>query len=167
MRYGLQAFPAFAIIGIDKDGGARRPARTSGRKDMLYSQEDKQNLRKQLIRRIALTAAIFLVPFACGLVIMYTSRQQWLSWLLSVVGMAAAVLFYGLCVSPFVAYAKYLREVTAGMSRSFQGGLLREESVSVREGVRCRTPVLQRRGEGGRGAALLPGSGKTLRLFQG
>ncbi len=106
---------------------------------MLYSQEDKQNLRKQLIRRIALTAAIFLVPFACGLVIMYTSRQQWLSWLLSVVGMAAAVLFYGLCVSPFVAYAKYLREVTAGMSRSFQGGLLREESVSVREGVRCRT----------------------------
>ena len=96
---------------------------------MLYSQEDKQNLRKQLIRRIALTAAIFLVPFACGLVIMYTSRQQWLSWLLSVVGMAAAVLFYGLCVSPFVAYAKYLREVTAGMSRSFQGGLLREEST--------------------------------------
>ena len=62
---------------------------------MLYSQEDKQNLRKQLIRRIALTAAIFLVPFACGLVIMYTSRQQWLSWLLSVVGMAAAVLSSG------------------------------------------------------------------------
>ena len=25
------------------------------------------------------------------------------------------------------------------LSRSFQGGLLREESVSVREGVRCRT----------------------------
>lgn len=47
------------------------------------------------------------------------------------------------------------------MSRSFQGGLLREESVSVREGVRCRTLYFSDEEKEGEERSL-PGSGKPF-----
>ncbi len=106
---------------------------------MLYSAKDRAVLRGQLFRRLSLDALIFLVPFAIGLVLMYTCRIEWLSMLLSMLGMVAAVFYYGMCVSPFLSYDRFLREIAAGRSRSFTGAFLREESASVRDGVACRT----------------------------
>ena len=107
--------------------------------NMLYSIQDKQTLRGQIAGRVSLAAAMFLVPFIIGLILMYTVRIEWLSLLLSLLGMAGAVFYYGLCVSPFISYHKFLTEILNGRSREFTGPLLREESGSVRDGVSCRT----------------------------
>ena len=106
---------------------------------MLYSAKDRAVLRGQLFRRLSLDALIFLVPFAIGLALMYTCRIEWLSMLLSMLGMVTAVFYYGMCVSPFLSYDRFLREIAAGRSRSFTGAFLCEESASVRDGVACRT----------------------------
>ncbi len=105
---------------------------------MLYSDQDRLLLRKQLTKRIILDAVIFLVPFVGALIIMYTSRQEWLSVLLSLLGLFGAIFFFGFCVSPFLSYHRFLRDILEGRSRSFSGLFLREESAALRDGVRCR-----------------------------
>lgn len=106
---------------------------------MLYTDEDQLTLRRQLTNRILIDAAIFLIPFAIGVVIMYTSRREWLSVLLSMLGLFGAIFYTGMCLSPFLSYWRFLRDIRNGRSRSFRGELLREESGSLREGIRCRT----------------------------
>lgn len=102
---------------------------------MLYTDAEKQALKGQLIRRILLTIALFLAVFSGAIIVMFTSRQMWLSMVFCGLAVAAAVFFYGFFVSPFIAYYRYLKDVFEGKHREFCAQFLRSEEVSVRDGV--------------------------------
>lgn len=67
---------------------------------MLYSQQDIQNARNQLLRRIGLMAALAILPNVAGIVVMYTIRIEWLSVLLGCLGGAMAIFTWGLFCYP-------------------------------------------------------------------
>ena len=79
---------------------------------MLYSQQDIQNARNQLLRRIGLMACL---------------------------GGAMAIFTWGLFCYPVYAYLRYAREVVTGRSHEFRGTLTTIAEDSVREGVPCKT----------------------------
>ena len=89
---------------------------------MLYSPDDIARIKKQIWRRIAVLI-------------------QWLSVALSLLGAAAAIFYWGLCISPLTAYKRFLREVLTGRSHEFTGELKAVEQDSVREGVLCKALV--------------------------
>ena len=90
---------------------------------MLYSQQDIQNARNQLLRRIGLMAALAILPNVAGIVVMYTIRIEWLSVLLGCLGGAMAIFTWGLFCYPVYAYLRYAREVVTGRSHEFRGTL--------------------------------------------
>ncbi|MGI5885607.1 MAG: hypothetical protein ACOX83_11705 [Candidatus Spyradocola sp.] len=106
---------------------------------MLYSQEDINSARSQLIRRIAGMAVLAIVPNAIAAVIMFTARIQWLSIALGCLGGALAIFYWGLYCYPVSAYLRFVREVVEGRRHEFHGVLLRVAEDSVREGVPCKT----------------------------
>ena len=106
---------------------------------MLYSQEDINQTRSQLIRRIGWMVLMAIVPLAAALAVMYTVRMQWLSVLLGCLGGALAIFYWGLFCSPVAAYLRFAREVVSGRNHAFCGVLLRIAEDSVREGVPCKT----------------------------
>ena len=67
---------------------------------MLYSQQDIQSARNQLLRRIGLMAALAILPNVAGIVVMYTIRIEWLSVLLGCLGGAMAIFTWGLFCYP-------------------------------------------------------------------
>ena len=106
---------------------------------MLYSQQDIQNARNQLLRRIGLMAALAILPNVAGIVVMYTIRIEWLSVLLGCLGGAMAIFTWGLFCYPVYAYLRYAREVVTGRNHEFRGTLTTIAEDSVREGVPCKT----------------------------
>ena len=60
---------------------------------------------------------------------------------LSLLGAAAAIFYWGLCISPLTAYKRFLREVLTGRNHEFTGELKAVEQDSVREGVLCKALV--------------------------
>ena len=72
---------------------------------------------------------------------MTTVRIQWLSVALSLLGAAAVIFYWGLCISPLTAYKRFLREVLTGRNHEFTGELKAVEQDSVREGVLCKALV--------------------------
>ena len=106
---------------------------------MLYSQQDIQNARNQLLRRIGLMAALAILPNVAGIVVMYTIRIEWLSVLLGCLGGAMAIFTWGLFCYPVYAYLRYAREVVTGRNHEFRGTLTTVAEACVREGVPCKT----------------------------
>lgn len=102
---------------------------------MLYSQTDLSTVNKQLTLRVILAAALLLVPVGAAVAIMLTTRQQWLSFLLSAVGVSAMIFYVGVIMSPLLCYRRFLKEVFDGRSHGATVRFLRAESDSVREGV--------------------------------
>lgn len=107
--------------------------------DMMYSETDIRSIRTQMIRRIAFTLLLALLPNIAAGVVMATVRIQWLSVALGMLGGALAVLYWGMSVSPVWSYYRYLREVVGGRTHEFTGELTEIAQDSVREGVRCKT----------------------------
>lgn len=106
---------------------------------MLYSQADMKETSSQLMRRIAVAAAIAIIPNIIAGVIMYTVRLQWLTILLAFLGVGAAIFYWGLCCTPITSYLRFLREILDGRNHEFHATLNVIEQDSVREGVRCKT----------------------------
>ena len=124
----------------NRDEAACPHIRMRGRmKRMLYSQQDIQNARNQLLRRIGLMAALAILPNVAGIVVMYTIRIEWLSVLLGCLGGAMAIFTWGLFCYPVYAYLRYAREVVTGRNHEFRGTLTTIAEDSVREGVPCKT----------------------------
>ena len=108
---------------------------------MLYSPDDIARIKKQILRRIAVLAVLFILPNIGAFAVMTTVRIQWLSVALSLLGAAAAIFYWGLCISPLTAYKRFLREVLTGRNHEFTGELKTVEQDSVREGVLCKALV--------------------------
>lgn len=108
---------------------------------MLYSPDDIARIQKQIWRRIAVLAVLFILPNIGAFAVMTTVRIQWLSVALSLLGAAAAIFYWGLCISPLMAYKRFLREVLTGRNHEFTGELKAVEQDSVREGVLCKALV--------------------------
>ena len=106
---------------------------------MLYSEADRSLVKSQLIRRLAVVLLLALVPSIPAIVLVYTARIRWLSMLLSMLGGAAAIFYYGMCVQPVIAYLRYLNEIIGGRNHVFTGELTEIAQDSVREGVPCKT----------------------------
>ena len=106
---------------------------------MLYTEADKTSVKKQLLRRIAVTCVLALIPNIPSIVLLYTARIRWLSMGFSIFGAALAVFYWGLFVQPVIAYLRYLNEIIGGRSHVFTGELTEIAQDSVREGVPCKT----------------------------
>lgn len=108
-------------------------------KTMLYSQTDIKTTAQQLVRRIVCAVLLAIIPNIAAGVIMATVRIQGLSILLGCLGGALAIFYWGLFVSPVIAYLRYVREVVPGRSHQFHGTLRSIAQDSVRDGVPCKT----------------------------
>lgn len=106
---------------------------------MLYTSEEIAKVRSSVIKRFIVDALLFLLPFAAGMVIMFTIRIEWLSIALSIFGACLAVFFYGFFVYPFLSYYRFLRDVTGGRNREQTVCFLRKEESSLRDGVLCQS----------------------------
>ena len=106
---------------------------------MLYTEADKTSVKKQLLRRLAVTCVLALIPNIPSIVLLYTARIRWLSMLLSMLGGAAAIFYYGMYTQPVIAYLRYLNEIIGGRSHEFTGELTEIAQDSVREGVPCKS----------------------------
>lgn len=106
---------------------------------MLYSQQDIQNARNQLLRRIGLMAALAILPNVAGIVVMYTIRIEWLSVLLGLPGRRDGHLHLGPVLLPGLRLPALCAGGRHGRSHEFRGTLTTIAEDSVREGVPCKT----------------------------
>ena len=106
---------------------------------MLYSEADRSLVKAQLIRRLIVVVLLALIPSIPAVVLVYTARIRWLSMLLSMLGGAAAIFYYGMYTQPVIAYLRYLNEIIGGRSHEFTGELTEIAQDSVREGVPCKS----------------------------
>ncbi|MDR2514650.1 MAG: hypothetical protein LBD02_05490 [Christensenellaceae bacterium] len=106
---------------------------------MLYARAELKGLQKKLGARLLLVFLSFLLPFSAGLALMFTARSEWLSLLLSFLGAAAAIFLFAFAARPPLAYYRFVKDVTEGVSHTFTGRFLRGEERSFREGIWCET----------------------------
>ena len=106
---------------------------------MLYSENDKALVKKQLTRGLLITLLLTLIPSIPSIILVYTARIRWLSIVFSILGGAAAIFYFGMYVQPIISYLRYLNEIFGGRNHEFTGELTEIAQDSVREGVPCKT----------------------------
>ena len=105
----------------------------------MYQESDVKLTGKVLLRRLLIALGILVVPNIPAFVLVYTARNMVLSFLLSFLGFAAMIFFWGFYISPVIAYYRFVRDMNEGRSHEFTGRLMRYESDSLREGIPCKT----------------------------
>ena len=63
---------------------------------MLYSENDKALVKKQLTRGLVITLLLALIPSIPSIILVYTARIRWLSMAFSILGGAAAIFYFGM-----------------------------------------------------------------------
>lgn len=114
---------------------------------MFYSESDKANCKKMLIKRLLCALAILLIPQIPAFILMYTSRSLVLSSFLSCLGIAGMLFYWGFCLSPVIAYLRYLNEILGGRNHEFTARLIEKGDEAQRDGV--KTVALSFVDEGG------------------
>ncbi|NLN41224.1 MAG: hypothetical protein GX160_04430 [Clostridiales bacterium] len=87
---------------------------------MYYSQQDLDNITKQLIKAIILLGAIFLVFLVISIFVANSVANQ-VGMLVMLVGVCIAIFFWGMYVNSVYAYYKYIKDLVTGRSREIQG----------------------------------------------
>ena len=87
---------------------------------MYYSQQDLDNITKQLRNAVILLLAI-LLGFLVISIIIANLVTNVAGMVVMVVGVCAAVFFWGMYISPVNAYYRFIRDLITGRSREIQG----------------------------------------------
>lgn len=86
----------------------------------MYSEQDLQNISRQLMARISALALPVLLLLS-GIVYSFICRSQIVTILLSIVLCCMAIFTWGLFLTPLVKYKRFLKSVLYGMNRTTEG----------------------------------------------
>jgi len=102
----------------------------------MYANENYQQNRDQLRSRLISCCLPLLALFILMLVSFFLRWPEALTTLLSILTFSAAILLYGMYISPVIAYGKHIHHALNGHTRKLQGVFVSmEEEAVTRDGV--------------------------------
>lgn len=101
----------------------------------MYTEQDYQHTKKQVILRLcALLAIVAVTATGCGLCI--ARRIQWANLLIAVVGALCAASYFSLYFYPWFKYSRYLSDIRNGRSHECDATFLSvSDQTTLRDGV--------------------------------
>lgn len=86
----------------------------------MYSEQDLQNISRQLMARISALALPVLLLLS-GIVYSFIRRNQIVTILLSIALYCMVIFTWGLFLTPLMRYKRFLKSVLYGMNRTMEG----------------------------------------------